>query len=342
MVGHAERVQLLPEPVNGGVERGNRFFIGGLGFVQPLDQHLVCLQLLRQVVGVESLAACVIDAVGLPYEVDGGVVLQVGYVEHHAAYLLAHELVHLPLGGAWTGLVKLVIRGKRYGRAVTHEHFLPGVEVVGVVVARGQHEHFLLETSLPRRFEQDVQVGQRELPQPMLVLVPRFGVNHHRAVEQQFLLDVLEGGGVVGQRCFAVEGQPVGGDEPQPMQGFPDCGLEHVGAGHYAYFALVPAAVNGHEHAQHVRQAVLVVGHHHQWPLGGYAFRVQPVSLFIENLTVEKAYVGFEQLETKTGLVILAVYAHVLVTLCLCNENACVPSGPPLFHGAKVKAFNGL
>ena len=110
---------------------------------------------------------------------------EVVYAEHHSLDLLAYKGIDLPLRGPRLGLVQLVIWFQRYRRAVFHQHVRAESVVVGIVVAAGQNEDFLLEISHFRRIEGHLGIAVGECSEPMLVLMAGFRENHDCTAFQQ-------------------------------------------------------------------------------------------------------------------------------------------------------------
>ena len=99
-------------------------------------------------------------------------------VEHHLLNTLANELVHLGHSLAWRLLIAVIVGLQRYGLAELNKHIGTRVEIVGVVVARGQYHHIALKLHLLGSTKCDAQISNLEGAEPTLILVSRLGIHH--------------------------------------------------------------------------------------------------------------------------------------------------------------------
>ena len=81
-IGYAEFVYAFAKGVRLAVDAVYAHFIDSFGIVEGFHECLVGEESVRQVVRVYAALASVFHAVGGAYEIDGGVVFKVAYVEH--------------------------------------------------------------------------------------------------------------------------------------------------------------------------------------------------------------------------------------------------------------------
>ena len=151
------------------------------------------------------------------------------------------------------------------------------MEVVGVVVARGQNHNVLLEVHLLGSLEGDAEVSQLEFAQPAFILVVGLRVEHEGLAICQSLTSVVHCLAVLVDCTKSLVAHTVSGQETHSAESLVEYRIfEYVGTGDEVH----PSVGEFQADTKGVVQAVLVVRYHdYGSTVDGYIFQAHDMLL---------------------------------------------------------------